>query len=206
MSVFPQLGTIDSKITDTINSRIGNNIEVSKLMPWFRVSSAGNEYVPKKQNVDYSTGKVGPLTKEVKASEGLILESTPVKNSFESSYGGYIDKERKSGRVGTNFKGGNVYADGTDRTYRPSPTIDSLSIENGSRGLSKKAKFQITCYTLAQAETVSGYFLEPGFVVLCEFGFNRLESIKQKANLAEEQACGIAKYNNYEYVLNKRKI
>jgi len=197
MGVFPQLGIIDKAVTTTINERAGNNVAVSNLMAWFRVSSAGHE-----------ASKSGVLADQgdIKGTEsnGLILESIPKSNSFAASYGGFIDKERKSGRVGTDFQGNSVYADGTDRAYRPSPTIESLTIENGNRGLSKKAKFSITCYTLLQAEKVSEYFLEPGFIVLVEFGFNTSNSIAQKAKLDKDGPCQIAQFNNYEYVLNKR--
>lgn len=199
MSVFPQFGKINPKIAATINSRIGNNVEVSKLMPWFRISSAGHVSNEKNETVNSSTVADSfsnfadspnafsvHTAATIKESKGLILESIPVNNSFVTSYGGIIDKERKSGRVGTDFNGGNVYATGTDRAHRPSPTIDSLSIENGNRGLSKKARFSITCYTLAQADTVSAYFLEPGFIVMVEFGFNKTKSIAEKINLAGE--------------------
>jgi hypothetical protein len=198
MSVFPQLGIINEKVAKTINDRIGNNVEVSKLIPWFRVSSAGHIA---------STSGVLVDQADIKGTEskGLILESIPAKNSFAAAYGKIIDTERKSGRVGTDFQGDSVYADGVDRAHRPSPTIDSLSIENGNKGLSKKASFSITCYTLAQAEKISEYFLEPGFVVLVEWGYNLQQSISQKADLKSEGPCGIARYNNYEYTLNKRE-
>jgi len=214
MSVFPQMGIIEESVLNTMKNRIGNNVDVSKLLPWFRIVSAGAASNEKYETVDpnygtggSSTGGVSTYTPgTIKESTGLILESIPTNNSFAASYGGVIDGERKSGRIGVDFNGDNVYSDGNDRIHRPSPTISSLSISNGNRGLSKKASFNITCYTLKQLEKVSEHFLEPGFVVLIEFGYNTLKSLQQKITITHTDApCQIAQFNNYEYVLEKRK-
>ena len=121
MGVFPQLGNISKNVVETFKQRAGKNVAVSDLMSWVRVSSAGTA-----------------------GTNGLVLESMPNTNSFTDSYGG----DSKSGRVGTNFNGQSVFVDGIDRSHRPSPTIDSISIENGARGLSRKAKFDIKRATI----------------------------------------------------------
>lgn len=179
MSVFPQLGKIPDNIIEVMNHRTGKNtVDVSKMSSWIRVASTGSE-----------------------GNAGMILESLPTTNSFHESYG----KQGQSGRVGTNFKGESIFVDGTDRSFRPSPTIDSVSIENGSNGLSRKARFDIKCYTLSQSEIISKYFLEPGFVVLVEIGWNDDISIAQRAKLSDKGACEIAKYNNYNFITKKRR-
>lgn len=180
MSVFPQFGIINDNIVETITNRIDNNIENSKLVSWIRISSAAKP----------------PDAK----SGGLILESNLIDASFENDYGG----QQRSGRVGIDFNKNSIYAD-NDRKHRPSPTIDSITIENGSEGLSRKVKFTIRCYTLKQAEILSGYFLEPGFTVLVEYGWNTQSSFNQRADLTNGNgACEIAKFNSYNHIISKR--
>lgn len=201
MGVFPQLGNISESVQKVLNDRAGNNLAVSKLMSWIRVSSAGtfgNKFRSKLVLTESGNFNVVP-TKLIPKSKGLILESLPTGSSFTNLYG----KSGQSGRIGVNFDGGSVFAAGTDRSNRPSPTINSLSVENGAQGLSKKATFEIKCFTLKQADEIAKHFLEPGFVVLVEFGWNQNESIQQKADL-KKGACAIASYNNYNHILDKR--
>jgi len=175
MSVFPQFGIINENVLETIKSRTGDN-----------------------------TIAVSSLIPWIRISsavdKGMILESMNSKSDFKSEYGG----EQQSGKIGRDFSGTAIHVD-NDRSYRPAPLIDALSIENGTQGLSRKAKFTIKCFTLGQANALTKYFYEPGFVVLIEFGWNTKDSVSQKANLTPKGgACEIAKYNNYTHVLNKR--
>lgn len=133
----------------------------------------------------------------VSASNGLVLESLPATDSFGMRYG----DGGKSGRVGTDFAGNSIYVE-NDRGYRPSPIIESLSVSFGDKGLSRGSKFTIKCFTLKQAELVAEYFLEPGYTVLVEFGWNLPKSISEKVSLS---ACNIAYFNKYEYVKKKQQ-
>jgi len=175
MGVFPQMGIIDQNVWDTINSRKGNNTEVSKLTSWIRISSA--------------------------VDAGLIIETIPHNQDFASTYG----ISGKSGRVGVSFDNKDVFADGSDRIHRPSPVIEGLEVQNGHQGLSRKASFSIKCFTLAQAEKITQYFYEPGYIVLIEYGWNTPDSMNERISLNKDGACEIAKFNNYEYIRKKRK-
>jgi hypothetical protein len=179
-TVFPKLGVLNQNIVSTLEERAGNNLLVTNLMSWIRISSAVNggmvlESIPKKINKD-----------------GNVINS-----SFQDSYG----NERQSGRVGLNFAGEAVYADGADRGFRPSPVVESISIENGTSGLSRKAKFSIICYTLPQAELITKHFLEPAYTVLVEFGWNLPNSVGEKGVLSP---CYMASFNSYTFVREKR--
>lgn len=173
MGVFPKLGFIDESVLATIESRTRDNVDLSKLSAWIRISSA--------------------------VSDGIIIESIPKEQNFASTYG----LKGKSGAVGYTFKGDPIYAE-NDRIHRPSPVIESVSIQNGDRGLSRKASFSIKCFTLEQAEVLTQYFYEPGYVVLLEYGWNNDLSFQSRADLSENGACEIAKYNNYSYITEKR--
>jgi len=180
MSVFPKLGILNEKIKKTMEERAGNNLLASKLSAWVRISSA--------------------------VDGGLILESVPKKlnsegNTINSSFEDFYGNSTKSGRVGLDMGGKSVYAEGEDRGYRPSPLVDSISIENGTSGLSRKAKFNIICYTLPQTEIITKHFLEPGYTVLVEFGWNLPSSLQQKDPVTP---CYIASFNNYNFITDKR--
>lgn len=185
-SVFPNLSKIPENVSKTINSRAGKNVTVSALMPWIRVIGSGGLVLETFQN------KKKPENSE----EPKQNWST---DNFSTRYG----NGSKSGRVGTDFNGNSVYADGNDRAYRPSPIIDGMDIQNGSQGLSRKCTFTIKCFSLGQVEKISQYFLEPGYTVLVEIGWNTALSREQK--LDKLSACNIARYNNFVYTNKKRK-
>ena len=169
---FPQLGNIDQTILDTINAKAGNNLRASQTMPWMRVISCLGGF--------------------------LAIESAPVNDSFATRYG----NTQKSGRIGVDAAGNSVFADEDSRGLRPSPTIDSISISQGNEGLSKKSSFTIICYTLGQCEKIMEYFLEPGNMVLVEWGENTNISTTQKTAI---EKCAIASYNSLKTVQTKRK-
>ena len=186
-SLFPNLSRIPENISTSLKKRAGDNFEVSKLMVWLRVASAVNE--------------------------GLVLESfqnkkdpensaNPEKNWSTDNFSTRYGNGSRSGRVGTKFNGDSVYADGNDRAYRPSPVIESLSVQNGQQGLSRKCNFTIKCFSLGQVEKVSQHFLEPGYTTLVEFGWNTPDGKSQKLDVLD--ACHLAQYNNFKYVNGKR--
>jgi hypothetical protein len=172
MSSGFQLGIIPTFISDTLTKETGRNIEMSKKMAWLRISSAL-----------YTTG--------------LSIQSFPGKSTFADKYG----TSTRSGNIGVDFKCNAIYVD-NDRAHRPSPSINGLSIQNGNEGLSRKASFSVTCYTLKQAEKLAEYLMEPGYTLLIEFGWNSIDSLKQLNTL---DACEIARHNNYEYIKTKRE-
>ena len=169
---FPQLSAINGTILERINSRIGNNLEASRLKPWIRIiSSVGN---------------------------WLQIESIPNSDNFTTRYGDY----QKSGAIGLDINGKPVYAPNEKRGLRPSPTIDGLSVSNGSSGLSRKITFTITAYTLAQSEILLQYFQEPGYTLLVECGWNISESVAQKCGLDE---CEMISRNNLKKLTQLRQ-
>ena len=169
---FPQLGNIDLRIYNTITKKAGNNLRASQTMPWIRVTSCLGDF--------------------------LSMESAPPSDSFAERYG----NTQRSGRIGIDNEGNNVYADEDARGLRPSPTIDSISISQGNEGLSKKSSFTIICYTLGQCEKIMEFFLEPGNMVLVEWGENTENSTLRKTKI---ETCAIAQYNSLKTVQTKRK-
>jgi hypothetical protein len=196
-STFPNLSKIPANVSKTIKKRAGNNLDASKLLCWIRVVSAGGV------SGEGETSQGGLVLESFQNKKDPENSKQPEKNWSTDNFSTRYGNGSKSGRVGTNFQGDSVYADGNDRAYRPSPIIEGLSIQNGNKGLSRKSTFTIKCFSLGQVEKISGYFLEPGYTVLVEFGWNTAlaKSVKEPVL----SACNIARNNNYVYTNEKRK-
>ena len=144
--MWPHLSNIDSKIANKIRSR-ADTIQSSKLNVWMRVfAGAGN---------------------------GLILSSN---NNFElfkaAGQGASVYGSPTSvGTIGYNWSGAPV-AGGTDRGLRPSPGIISFEVKEGKDQISKEATLGIKCFSLQQMEAIQTYFLEPGYTICVEWGWN----------------------------------
>ncbi len=152
-------------------------------------------------NKNVETSKLVPWIRIASAvNGGLVIESADSRNTFKTEYGGH----RQSGKIGRTFGGQPVYAH-NDRSYRPSPTITGITVENGTNGLSRKATFTINCYTKAQATELAKYFYEPGNTVFVEYGWNTKKSMGQRANLGSNAVCEIISYTSYEHVRRKRE-
>ena len=144
--MWPHLSNINSTIASKIRSR-ANTIQSSKLNVWMRVfAGAGN---------------------------GLILSSN---NNFElfkaAGQGASVYGSPTSvGTIGYNWSGAPV-AGGTDRGLRPSPGIVSFEVKEGKDQISKEATLGIKCFSLQQMEAIQKYFLEPGYTICVEWGWN----------------------------------
>lgn len=180
---FPQYSNIENNIKKTIDSRKGNNLDVSKLSPWIRVSSA------------YGTREY----------DGLIISSNQTGDSFESRYG----TPTSGGSIGRDFQGRIVQEEKSVRGLRPSPVIEALEVKNGTEGLTRKCSFTIKCFTLGQVELLSRHFLEPRFFALVEWGWNTNLAYQQQAKLSRlggkvDPICEMISYQNLATLKNKR--
>lgn len=132
------------------------------------------------------------------AEGGIVLESIPASDSFEMRYG----NTTKSGAIGRNLFGAPIYVDG-DRAFRPSPIIENVSVEFGAGGLNRKCTFDIKAFTLKQAEALSKYFLEPGFTVVVEYGWNTPKSVSYQ--ITPSSYCQMTGFLNYNWLKTRQK-
>lgn len=150
--MFPKLSNINPKIADKIKS-YANPTVASELVPWVRV---------------FSGAKRGNLN-------GLILQSNTtsqlLRATGESTSAIYGDSQ-SSGIMGLTWDG-TVVESNSERSLRPSPIITSVEIKEGQDQISREATISITAFTLGQMELIQTYFLEPGYSLFIEFGFNR---------------------------------
>lgn len=145
MSAFPNFSNIRGYIQNELDSRIDSTLKLSQLNCWAKVTSG----------------------------VGMAMVSNPNFNLFKAagSSTGIYGNESSSGTIGTTWDGTAINS-GTGQGFRPSPIISSIEIDEGSGNLSRKASFSITAYTLEQMETLTEYYLEPGYSIFLEWGWN----------------------------------
>lgn len=173
MGFFPNLTNFESYVSDELNKRVGNIEYVSSKNCWFKIASG--------VSVKYQT----------ETFRGLVMESNPPElwnfaENEKSAYGrlgsentSFLSGQALSGTIGHQLGDPTSRVQVSGRYYRPRPSIESISIKNGTRGLSRQAELQIKCYSLDQLEVISKFFLEPGNVVFMEWGWNSPDSAAQ---------------------------
>lgn len=190
MSTFLQYSNVYPEVRSTILNRAGNNLAVSQLKPWIRISSS--------------------------LSSGLVVASNLPNDTFGARYGDPITTKdatypHTNGRLGVNFNGTSIYPYShptIERANRPSPVIETITISNGTEGLSRKLNFAIKAFTLPQLDSLTAYFLEPRFYLLVEWGNNTQLAYNQMANLyggIDKAVCEMISYVNLGVLKDKRK-
>jgi len=173
MSSFPNLSNFAGYVSKTLNNRIANTQTVSQLNAWVRVSSG--------------------------VGGGLSLISNPDFGLFKAAGVGSIYGDgQTSGTLGTSWGGAPVYAEANDSGFRPKPNITSIEIDEGAGTLSRKASFTITCYTKGQLDTLCEYFLEPGYSIFLEWGWNVPASLNSYSTTLD--AGTVANYQTFDNV------
>ena len=180
---FPRYSNIYKGLKEVLDSRANNTNNphqlggVSGLSTWIRVISA--------------------------AGDGLVLESIHKPESFETRYG----NDTEPGIIGYALDMTTpVKIEGPGRGLRPSPIITGFKIDERQNGALKIINFTIRCFTIEQVNVVSKYFLEPGFRVLSEWGWNVSDSYNQRIGGGGAiDFCDIVKYNSWPTIKQKRE-
>lgn len=177
MSSFPNLSNISGFVKNNLDNRIKNKKSISGLNAWVRVSSG--------------------------VGDGLILLSNPNFKLFAAAgeasiYGNF----EQSGTLGTTWSGSPVNVETGDSGYRPKPSITSIEIDEGAGALSRKASFTITCFTKGQMDTLCEYFLEPGYTIFLEWGWNVPESLNSYSDKLDAET--VANNQSFENLNKKR--
>ena len=183
MSAFPHFSNFADYIKTELNSRRGNTIKVSSLNCWVRVISA----------VDSAK------------SRGMILYSNPEAGIFagagDKNIATIYGDSSHSGIVGVNWEGKAISAE-AGVPGRPSPIVTSFEVDEGSGNISRKANFTIRCFSKEQLDVITAYYLEPGFTVFLEWGWNIAKSLKSYEVVPTE--TGISKYQSFDEVNDRR--
>ena len=190
---FPYLSKLEPDLEELLLNRAGNNKPVlsnlsaldsksgvSGLSTWIRLTSSATEFAE-------STG-------------GLVMDSVTPFNTFGNKYG----NKTEPGIIGYELDLKTpVRIDGEGRGLRPSPVVSSLSVSDNRY---RDFTFSITAFTTEQLEKLTEYFMEPGFHILCEWGWNTAESRREIAGAgAEITPCEIVQYDKWSYITSKRR-
>ena len=188
---FPNLSNIYPELLTTLAGRGGNNNPwnakvnpgVSGLSTWIRLLSG-----------------VSPA--------GCILESiNPNATDFTSVYGSMNSSYIGPGAIGRNFNGDEIWIkSGVSRALRPPPIITSMTMDEKAEGGSRLATIKIRAFTKEQSDLLAGYFLEPGFHCLCEWGWNLQKSNEQKVGSGNKvDFCELVAYDQWSTIKDKRQ-
>jgi hypothetical protein len=149
--MWPNLTNIQPNIANKIKS-YGDSMEASKLNAWIRV---------------FSGAKVGN-------NNGLIMQSNVNRKLFravgETSATIYGDLQ-SSGVLGVDW-GNRAVETGIGRILRPSPVITGFNVKEGKDQISRQATLEIKAFSLEQMEKIQSFFLEPGYSLYIEWGWN----------------------------------
>jgi len=181
MSAFPHFSNIAPWVTKELTARRADIIKVSNLNAWVRVSSG--------------------------VGSGCMMLSNP---NFQL-FGGVGDKVAPSiygngsmsGTVGVKWDGVSpVSTPGEFWGFRPKPNITTIEIDEGAGSLSRKATFTITAYTRAQLDVLCKYYLEPGYTIFLEWGWNTVSGVSMYSPSLDAKTVGL----NQSFVeVNKKR-
>jgi anti-sigma28 factor (negative regulator of flagellin synthesis) len=149
--MFPKLSNIEGKIWLRIKQNGAPSI-ASKLNAWIRVFSGA----------------------QVNGKDGLLMQSNTNAKLFKAAgdksasiYGNL----QGSGVLGTDWKG-NPVETGVGRILRPSPIVTGFTSKEGKDQISRHATLELKAFSLEQMEAIQSYFLEPGYSLYIEWGWN----------------------------------
>lgn len=182
MSTSPYaFSNVPDWVLNEISNRKNNPLSVNGLNAWVRVASG--------------------------VDAGLAIYSNPDFSIFNAAgdrgaatiYG----NGASSGTIGVTW-GGAPYTVFGDTPYKPKPNITGIEIEEGGMGssIARKAKFTVTAYTLGQLNELTKFFLEPGFTVFLEWGWNRPDAV---VGFGELSTNYVSDTQSYIHRNNRRK-
>jgi len=153
--MWPRLTNIATPVYENLKSRTDLE-KTSKLNAWVRVFSGATKG----------------------DNRGLILSSNNnfalFKAAGQTSATIYGSSD-STGTIGNDWNGKGV-GGANDRALRPSPLVVGLSIKEGKDQISRECELELKCFSLAQMEKLQTYFLEPGYSVCVEWGWNTEEA------------------------------
>lgn len=159
--MWPTISNINRTIESTIKSYSTDSMKASNLNAWIRVYSGAT----------------------TDSNQGLIMQSNTDFKLFSAAGEGdsIYGTTQSAGVIGRDWNGKPVIAE-TGRGFRPSPVITSFNSKEGQDQISRTCDFSITCFSLQQLEKIQTYFMEPGYSVAVEWGWNTVNSAEGLVN------------------------
>ena len=154
--MWPKLSTINKGVYDTITAI--DNKQASQLNVWVRLFSG--------------------------VGKGLVLVSNPDTKLFAAAgeagiYGfrGSSEESGYSGTLGYDWYG-NPVNPLNGRSGRPSPMVTNMEFTEGEDQISRSGKISLKVFSLEQLEAIQQYFMEPGYSVFADWGWNTNDGAK----------------------------
>jgi hypothetical protein len=127
-------------------------------------------------------------------SPGLELHSNR-DGGFASHYG----SQTTAGITGQTWDGKSEIGGGAEG-YKPSAYVSAMEIEENVGSISRKASFTIVAHTLKQCNELISHFLEPGYTVFLQWGWNTAASksqlLKPGSGLSGTKVADYADFSN----------
>jgi hypothetical protein len=225
MSTFPKFTRIQANQFNSIRSGMtgagyefkNRNKTLSGKFPWIRIfSGAENGLILQSATLDdelqivdkyklvKSTMAFGTLGYTERGSYGNTKGSGPIGKSFNNKWV-YPSVGYQRGLIKTNTNDDN--SEDQDWVLRPSPIVTSLEIKEGKDHISRVGNLVIKCFTLPQLEEIQRYFMEPGFSILIEYGWNDTEAFAQLIDTTDTKTIVTQAADDnldYDILQNKR--
>ena len=158
---FPQLSHVDDFVRQTLDNRKNNILGNSKLNCWVRLFS-------------------GRATDDSSQNGMVLYTNTDYQLFSRAGDGGapsIYGASTTSGVIGVDWDGKPIVAENDESKHRPPPVITSLEIDEGMGELSRSADISIKVFTLGQLNVITKFFMEPGFTLFIEMGWNTVDSL-----------------------------
>jgi hypothetical protein len=187
---YPVFGSINTDIYNNIQTSgkapTGGSVDItqasSELVSWVRIISATDRLQAGKSGsfglILYSNPNVPMFADYLSFTKDASNQITAI-NQTPSLYGGRYT----SGMLGMDFSGKAVYPYLTpwtgDLVLRPGPLVTAMDIKEGKDQISRHCTLTVKCFSLAQAELLQEYLMEPGHTLFVEYGWNTDASIAE---------------------------
>jgi hypothetical protein len=184
--MWPKLSNIDTNIYNNLLTGSKAGMEANNRVAWVRVFSGAQVLLNtgKTENFTDKDGKsqTKPITQTL---NGLILSSGNTADIFkavgenkQSAYGNSLT----SGDMGTSWDNmiipsSIIAADAS--SLRPSPIVTGVELKEGKDQISRECTLHLKAFSLAQMQAIQTYFLEPGYSLAIEYGWNSVNGLKQ---------------------------
>ena len=153
----------------SISTSLNKSTDASSLVTWMRVISGTGGGLIMSSNPDI------PVT-----SEPTFDKANKSWMHSPSSHGSRL----VAGMIGYDWDGVPVYPYmtplGGDLVLRPSPIITAFEVKEGKDQISRECTLSLECFSLEQMELMQRYFLEPGYSLCIEYGWNSNVGLSQK--------------------------
>lgn len=174
--MWPKLTNINDNIYNAILANQEDNIYTSELNVWMRVFSGAKNGLYIESNPNW--GLLGAQNEDPKI-KGSVTQP-----------GLYGNTTNMVGSLGRDWNGNGVNVSG-GQSMKPMPLITGINVKEGGDQLSRRCTINMRVHSVEQLEMVQTYFMEPGFILFLEWGWNNYDGTSKAFKLKEKDKNNI---------------